>query len=93
MVAAVTNILGDAWLDVLEPQQLLVPTDIAGGEAGGVTASDSKSAPLLMCYSAKSHGDERNERKPLTLTEHAQPDVDLRGWRPHPAVQILRPRG
>jgi uncharacterized delta-60 repeat protein len=68
-VAAVTNILGDARLDVLEPQRLLVPTDIAGGDAGGVTASDSKSAPVLMCYGAKTHGDEPNERKPLTLTD------------------------
>jgi uncharacterized delta-60 repeat protein len=68
-VAAVTNVLGDVWLDVLEPQQLLVPTDIAGGEAGGVTASDAKSAPLLMCYGAKTHGDEPNERKPLTFTD------------------------
>jgi hypothetical protein len=26
-------------------------------------------APVLMCYGAKSHGDEPNERKPLTLTD------------------------
>src|ERR1700704_2139604 len=67
-VAAVTNVLGDAWLDVLEPQQLLVPTDIVGGEASGVTASDSKSAPLMMCYGAKTHGDNPRASKPITLT-------------------------
>jgi uncharacterized delta-60 repeat protein len=68
-IASVTNSLGDAWLEVLEPQQLLVPTDIAAAKAAGTTASDSRSEPVLKCYGAKMHGDEERERKPVTVTD------------------------
>jgi uncharacterized delta-60 repeat protein len=67
-IASVTNSFGDAWLEVLEPQQLLVPTDIAAAEAAGITASDLRSEPLMKCYGAKMHGNEL-ERKPVTITD------------------------
>jgi hypothetical protein len=38
----VTNAVEDLLLEVLEAQQLLVPTDIAAGRVGGETMSGSR---------------------------------------------------
>jgi hypothetical protein len=68
---AVTNAVGDSVLEVLEAQQLLVPTDIAAGRVGGETMSGSQSAPLLKCYRVKIESGDRAQRtrRPFTITD------------------------
>jgi uncharacterized delta-60 repeat protein len=70
-LVAVANALGDSLLELLEAQQLLVPTDIAAERAGGGTASGSRWAPSLRCYRVKMHssGRAQRERKPFTITD------------------------
>jgi hypothetical protein len=50
-----TNVLGSPMLELLEAQEVLVPTDIEGEQVGGVPVSGSLSAPLLKCYRVKMH--------------------------------------
>src|SRR4029077_20545138 len=60
-----TNSLGESLFEVLEPQQLLVPTDFAT-RASGITASGSRSDALLKCYHVKMTGDKgQRENKPV----------------------------
>jgi len=70
-----TNSLGGFLFEVLEPQQLLVPTDFAT-RAGGMTASGSRSEALLKCYHVKMTGDKgQREKKPVTVS-----DALTRSW-------------
>jgi uncharacterized delta-60 repeat protein len=68
---AVTNAVEDLLLEVLEAQQLLVPTDIAAGRVGGETMSGSRSAPLLKCYRVKIESGDHSQRarKQFTITD------------------------
>jgi uncharacterized delta-60 repeat protein len=71
-LVAVTTALGNALLELLEAQRLLVPTDIAAGRrTGGPTGSGSRSAPLLKCFRVKIHADDGadRERKRVTITD------------------------
>ena len=66
--ASITNALGDAALQVLEADQLLVPTNIAVEPAGSYSALESQSLPLLKCHRARRTDNEATSRKTRSIT-------------------------
>jgi uncharacterized delta-60 repeat protein len=68
---AVTNDMGDQLLELVEAQQLLVPTEIAAEPAEGVPASGLRSAPFLKCYRVKMHSSDGalRVRKSVSITD------------------------
>ena len=71
MFASVTNLLGDSSLQVLEANQLLIPTEIAVEPTGSTNAPDALSLPFLKCYRAKRTVDivAPQETKSVTVTD------------------------
>ena len=71
LFASVTNLLGDSSLQVLEANQLLIPTEIAVEPTGSTNAPDALSLPFLKCYRAKRTVDvvAPQETKSVTVTD------------------------
>jgi uncharacterized delta-60 repeat protein len=69
--ASITNPLGDSSLQILEANQLLIPTEIAAEPTGSTNAPDALSLPFLKCYRAKRTVDvvALQETKSVTVTD------------------------